>query len=118
MGPPYRQVRTLFLFLGTNSNSTALLLRDSTFPGIGVPAVLASGAIVANSLVSVSKHTELLDAVVYEIYTNLPIGVYLPTMSVLYLVELLESVLNWTEMLLLWPTSLGYVHILQDYGQD
>ncbi|KAJ0231554.1 FAD/NAD(P)-binding oxidoreductase family protein [Hirschfeldia incana] len=36
---------------------------DSTFPGIGVPAVAASGAIVANSLVSVSKHSELLDAI-------------------------------------------------------
>lgn len=36
---------------------------DSTFPGIGVPAVAASGAIVANSLVSVSQHNELLDAV-------------------------------------------------------
>ncbi|RID44861.1 hypothetical protein BRARA_I01626 [Brassica rapa] len=36
---------------------------DSTFPGIGVPAVAASGAIVANSLVTVSKHSELLDAI-------------------------------------------------------
>ncbi|CAL5329810.1 unnamed protein product [Camellia sinensis] len=36
---------------------------DSTFPGIGVPAVAASGAIVANSLVSMSQHSELLDAV-------------------------------------------------------
>lgn len=36
---------------------------DSTFPGIGVPAVAASGAIVANSLVSVSQHTQLLEAV-------------------------------------------------------
>ncbi|XP_068652167.1 prolycopene isomerase 1, chloroplastic [Aristolochia californica] len=36
---------------------------DSTFPGIGIPAVAASGAIVANSLVSVSQHSELLDAV-------------------------------------------------------
>ncbi|KAM0946428.1 putative prolycopene isomerase [Dioscorea sansibarensis] len=36
---------------------------DSTFPGIGVPAVAASGAIVANSLVSVTQHSELLDAV-------------------------------------------------------
>ncbi|KAF5951935.1 hypothetical protein HYC85_009879 [Camellia sinensis] len=36
---------------------------DSTFPGIEVPAVAASGAIVANSLVSVSQHSELLDAV-------------------------------------------------------
>lgn len=36
---------------------------DSTFPGIGVPAVAASGAIVANTLVSVSQHSQLLDAV-------------------------------------------------------
>ncbi|CAK9158479.1 unnamed protein product [Ilex paraguariensis] len=36
---------------------------DSTFPGIGVPAVAASGAIVANSLVSVSQHSQLLEAV-------------------------------------------------------
>lgn len=36
---------------------------DSTFPGIGVPAVAASGAIVANSLVSVTQHSELLDAI-------------------------------------------------------
>ncbi|CAL5379917.1 unnamed protein product [Camellia sinensis] len=36
---------------------------DSIFPGIGVPAIAASGAIVANSLVSVSQHSELLDAV-------------------------------------------------------
>ncbi|KAM3269414.1 prolycopene isomerase, chloroplastic [Capsicum chacoense] len=36
---------------------------DSTFPGIGVPAVAASGAIVANSLVSVTEHSQLLDAV-------------------------------------------------------
>ncbi|KAL3367825.1 hypothetical protein AABB24_008941 [Solanum stoloniferum] len=36
---------------------------DSTFPGIGVPAVAASGAIVANSLVSVSEHSRLLDAI-------------------------------------------------------
>ncbi|KAK2982209.1 hypothetical protein RJ640_024954 [Escallonia rubra] len=36
---------------------------DSTFPGIGVPAVAASGAIVANTLVSVSKHSQLLEAI-------------------------------------------------------
>uniref|UniRef100_A0A2P2MQW1 Amine oxidase domain-containing protein n=1 Tax=Rhizophora mucronata TaxID=61149 RepID=A0A2P2MQW1_RHIMU len=36
---------------------------DSTFPGIGVPAVAASGSIVANSLVSVSQHSQLLDAI-------------------------------------------------------
>ncbi|MED6201468.1 hypothetical protein PIB30_095360 [Stylosanthes scabra] len=36
---------------------------DSTFPGIGVPAVAFSGALVANSLVSVSQHSQLLDAI-------------------------------------------------------
>ncbi|ESQ29667.1 hypothetical protein EUTSA_v10023380mg [Eutrema salsugineum] len=43
--------------------SQLLCCGDSTFPGIGVPAVAASGAIVANSLVTVSKHSELLDAI-------------------------------------------------------
>ncbi|KAK1323725.1 hypothetical protein QJS10_CPA02g00775 [Acorus calamus] len=36
---------------------------DSMFPGIGVPTVAASGAITANSLVSVPEHMQLLDAV-------------------------------------------------------
>lgn len=34
---------------------------DSTFPGIGVPAVAASGALVANSLAPVWEHWKLLD---------------------------------------------------------
>jgi carotene isomerase len=33
---------------------------DSTFPGIGLPAVAASGAIAANTLAPVQKHLELL----------------------------------------------------------
>ncbi|EIE19833.1 FAD/NAD(P)-binding domain-containing protein [Coccomyxa subellipsoidea C-169] len=36
---------------------------DSTFPGIGVPAVAASGAIVANTLVPVWDHWKLLDRI-------------------------------------------------------
>jgi phytoene dehydrogenase-like protein len=36
---------------------------DSTFPGIGVPAVAASGLIAANSIVSVQKHWEMLDRI-------------------------------------------------------
>ncbi len=36
---------------------------DSTFPGIGVPAVAASGQIAANTLVSVFDHWKLLDAI-------------------------------------------------------
>jgi phytoene dehydrogenase-like protein len=35
---------------------------DSTFPGIGLPAVAASGMITANTLASVSQHLKLLEA--------------------------------------------------------
>lgn len=35
---------------------------DSTFPGIGLPAVAASGAIAANSLVPIWDHLKMLDA--------------------------------------------------------
>jgi phytoene dehydrogenase-like protein len=37
---------------------------DSTFPGIGVPAVAASGMIAANTLASVSQHRQLIKDVV------------------------------------------------------
>lgn len=37
---------------------------DSTFPGIGLPAVAASGAITANMLVDVPKQVEMLEKVV------------------------------------------------------
>lgn len=37
---------------------------DSTFPGIGVPAVAASGMITANTLASVSQHRQLIRDVV------------------------------------------------------
>jgi phytoene dehydrogenase-like protein len=36
---------------------------DSTFPGIGLPAVAASGMIAANTLTSVQKHLEMLDEI-------------------------------------------------------
>ncbi|BAB74738.1 hypothetical protein DSM107007_52840 [Nostoc sp. PCC 7120 = FACHB-418] len=36
---------------------------DSTFPGIGLPAVAASGMIVANTLAPVSQHLAMLDRV-------------------------------------------------------
>ena len=35
---------------------------DSTFPGIGVPAVAASGMVAANTLVGVWDHWKMLDA--------------------------------------------------------
>lgn len=39
------------------------LTGDFTFPGIGVPATAASGAVTANTLVSVGKHFEMLDKI-------------------------------------------------------
>ena len=36
---------------------------DSTFPGIGMPAVAASGVIAANSIVSVAEHWRMLDKI-------------------------------------------------------
>jgi phytoene dehydrogenase-like protein len=38
---------------------------NSTFPGIGVPAVAASGMITANTIASVEKHLEMLSAIGY-----------------------------------------------------
>ena len=34
---------------------------DYTFPGIGVPATAASGAIMANPLLSIPQHWRMLD---------------------------------------------------------
>ena len=39
------------------------LCGDYTFPGIGVPATAASGAIAANNLISVSDHWNMLDKI-------------------------------------------------------
>jgi hypothetical protein len=39
------------------------MVGDFTFPGIGVPATAASGAIAANTLVSVFDHLAMLDKV-------------------------------------------------------
>ncbi|KAK6945507.1 hypothetical protein RJ641_013051 [Dillenia turbinata] len=51
-------------FLGHSTPIPQLYCRgDSTFPSIRVPAVATSGAVVGHSLVSVSQHSQLLDAV-------------------------------------------------------
>jgi phytoene dehydrogenase-like protein len=51
------------LFPGATTPLPGLLCcGDSTFPGIGLPAVAASGAIAANTLVPVNKHLEMLEA--------------------------------------------------------
>jgi len=36
---------------------------DYTFPGIGVPATAASGAITANNLLSINQHWAMLDKI-------------------------------------------------------
>ncbi|MBH8554226.1 NAD(P)/FAD-dependent oxidoreductase [Nostocaceae cyanobacterium CENA357] len=49
------------LFPGHRTPLTGLMCcGDSTFPGIGLPAVAASGMIVANTLAPVSKHLAIL----------------------------------------------------------
>ncbi|MBD2088432.1 NAD(P)/FAD-dependent oxidoreductase [Microcoleus sp. FACHB-1515] len=49
-----------FFPTGTTPISGLLCCGDSTFPGIGLPAVAASGIIAANSIASVSQHQALL----------------------------------------------------------
>lgn len=52
------------MFPGCKSPLKGLLCcGDSTFPGIGVPAVAASGMIAANTLASVSQHRDLINDV-------------------------------------------------------
>ncbi|NEP19193.1 MAG: NAD(P)/FAD-dependent oxidoreductase [Leptolyngbya sp. SIO4C1] len=54
------------LFPGPKTSVAGLLCcGDSTFPGIGLPAVAASGMIAANTLASVQQQLELLDAIGY-----------------------------------------------------
>lgn len=49
------------LFPGAKTPISGLLCcGDSTFPGIGLPAVAASGMIAANTLASVQNHTQML----------------------------------------------------------
>ncbi len=50
------------LFPGSNTPISGLLCcGDSTFPGIGIPAVAASGAIAANTIAPLQKHLEILN---------------------------------------------------------
>ena len=59
-GPAIRAGESLFP--GSNTPLPGLLCcGDSTFPGIGLPAVAASGMIAANTLAPVQKHLEMLE---------------------------------------------------------
>ena len=48
---------------GASSVDGFYMFGDSTFPGIGMPAVAASGMIAANSIVSVQDHWKMLDRI-------------------------------------------------------
>ncbi|MGJ3247419.1 MAG: phytoene desaturase family protein [Elainellaceae cyanobacterium] len=58
-GPAIRAGESLFPGPQT-SLSGLLCCGDSTFPGIGLPAVAASGMIAANTLAPISRHLEML----------------------------------------------------------
>jgi len=60
-GPAHKAGETL-PFPSTNIKNL-LCTGDSTFPGIGLPAVGASGMIAANTLTSVSNHLEMLEKI-------------------------------------------------------
>ena len=58
-GPAHQAGKALFP--GSNTPISGLLCcGDSTFPGIGIPAVAASGAIAANTIAPLPKHLEFL----------------------------------------------------------
>ncbi|EKX43472.1 hypothetical protein GUITHDRAFT_158041 [Guillardia theta CCMP2712] len=58
-GPAWRAGKNLFPGPGLAKVPGLLCCGDSVFPGIGVPAVAASGLTAANSMVSVGEHVEL-----------------------------------------------------------
>ena len=52
------------LFPGANTPLSGLLCcGDSTFPGIGIPAVAASGMVAANTLAPLDKHLAMLKSI-------------------------------------------------------
>jgi len=61
-GPAIRAGKGLFPMPSTPVDGL-FCCGDSVFPGIGIPAVAASGLVTANALASVSQHSKLLDAI-------------------------------------------------------
>ena len=61
-GPAIRAGNALFPGPGTPLDRL-FCCGDSTFPGIGMPAVAASGMITANTLAPVQKHVEMLQEI-------------------------------------------------------
>ena len=62
-GAAYKAGMETFPFGGACPVPGLICAGDFTFPGIGLPAAAASGAIAANSLVDLDRHTELLDRI-------------------------------------------------------
>ena len=63
----YIHTYVLLKVYSSNTQTTGLFVcGDSVFPGIGVPAVAASGANCASSTVSVFEHLQMLENL-YEI---------------------------------------------------
>lgn len=61
-GPAWRAGKATFP-LGKTPVEGLYCCGDFTFPGIGLPAVAASGMVIANSLVPLNMHMELLDSI-------------------------------------------------------
>ena len=62
-GPALRADTGKTLPLVQTSVKNLICTGDSTFPGIGLPAVAASGMLAANSLTSVWNHLEMLEKI-------------------------------------------------------
>ena len=62
-GAAYKAGVETFPFGGASPVPGLVCAGDFTFPGIGLPAAAASGAIAANTLVDLDRHTELLDRI-------------------------------------------------------
>ena len=60
-GPAIQAGKALFPG-STTPLSSLLCCGDSTFPGIGIPAVAASGAIAANTIAPIDKHLAMLQS--------------------------------------------------------
>lgn len=61
-GPAWKAGEATFPF-GTSPIKNLYCCGDFVFPGIGLPAVAASGAVVANTLVPLKQHLELLESI-------------------------------------------------------
>lgn len=62
-GPALKAANGQTLPFAQTKVENLLCTGDSTFPGIGLPAVAASGMLAANTLTSVTNHLEMLEKI-------------------------------------------------------